>query len=325
MEIIKLSEYSKSNELYKMWNDEYGFIFPITKELFNKNVFEYGLAAIDNSFVAVIEEEALGFIIGKTWNEKIDLPSYDDLSWISLMYVKPSFRKRGIGSLLLEKVEEIFKKQNKKIINLGKDYYNFFPGLPVELKIHRAWFEKRGYHIGYDTNDLIKKVESNTKKEVLKPFKDNKNYIIRRATKNDFEGIDKLIKDNWPGRWYMEFVDYVSNGGTGHEYMICINESGIVCGFCKVCDINTNIMLNGYSMNFYDLFKHLSGIGPLGVDINYRKLNIANNILKNIINELLENGTTEIIIDWTNLMHIYQKYGFEIWKSYTYTYKELNK
>ena len=78
-------------------------------------------------------------------------------------------------------------------------------------------------------------------------------------------------------------------------------------------------------MNYYNRFESLSGIGPLGVDKNFRKLNIANNILKTIINELLVDGTTDIIIDWTNLMHIYQKYGFEIWKSYTYIYKELEK
>ena len=325
MKIIKLSEYQESNKLYEMWNEEFGFIFPITFDLFNKNVFEYGASCTENSFVAILDDVPIGFIIGKTWSEKIDLPSYEELSWISLIYVKPGYRRQGIGNLLLEKVEEIFKKQNKQNIYLGKDYYNFFPGLPVELKIYRSWFEKRGYTIGYDTNDLIKKVTIKTKKEILKPFKDNKTYTIRRATQNDFPGIKKLIKDNWPGRWYMEFIDYVTNGGTGYEYMICINEDGMVCGFCKVCGKDTPIILNGYSMNFYDRFEYLSGIGPLGVDINYRKLNIANNILKTIINELLVNGTTHIIIDWTNLMHIYQKYGFEIWKSYTYIYKELKK
>ena len=82
-------------------------------------------------------------------------------------------------------------------------------------------------------------------------------------------------------------------------------------------------MLNGYSMNFYARFESLAGIGPLGVDSNHRKLNIANNILKTIINELIDLDTTDIIIDWTNLMHIYQKYGFETWKAYTYVYKEL--
>lgn len=325
MEIIKLLEFKDYEKLYKMWNDEFGFIFPITKELFNKNVFEYGNCAIDNSFVAVEDTEAVGFVIGKTWLEKYYVEAYLEMGWISLIYVKPSFRNQGIGTALLNKVEEIFINENKKSISLGRDYYNFFPGLPNELKYYRTWFEKKGYIANYDTNDLIKRNTITTKKEILKPYKDNKPYIIRRATVDDFEGIDNLIKKNWPGRWYMEYLDYVAHGGTGYEYMICLTEENKVCGFCKVCDIYTPLELCGYSMNFYDRFDYLGGIGPLGVDSNYRKLNIANNLLKTIINELLEKEVSEIIIDWTNLMHIYQKYGFEIWKSYTYIQKELRK
>lgn len=325
MNIINLTDYKTPDELYKMWNEEFGFIFPITKELFQKNVFDYGECAINNSFVAIENDIAVGFVIGKTWPNKYEVAGYNDIGWISLIYVKPEFRKRGIGSSLLEKIEKIFIEQKKTIINIGKDYYNFFPGVPVEMKIHRSFFSNRGYNLNYDTNDLIKKITNKTKKEVLKAYKDGKSYIVRRATKEDFSKIDHLIKKNWPGRWYMEFLDYVDNGGTGKEYMICIDENDYVCGFCKICDINTPLILSGYSMNYYDRFDHLGGIGPLGVDIEYRKRNIANNILKTIINELIESGATEIIIDWTNLMHIYQKYGFEIWKSYTYTYKELKK
>ena len=325
MEIIKLGEFKEYEKLYEMWNDEFGFIFPITQELFDKNVFGYGHNAVDNSFVSIVDNQPVGFIIGKTWLDEYSVESYLDMSWISLIYVKPSFRNQGIGSALLNKVEEIFINENKKSICIGRDYRNFFPGLPNELKYYRDWFSKKGYSIGYDTNDLIKKNTINTKKEVLKPYKDNKQYIIRRATINDFDKIDTLIKTNWPGRWHMEFLDYVACGGTGHEYMICIDENDKVCGFCKACDVYTPIELCGYSMNYYDRFDYLGGIGPLGVDSNYRKLNIANNLLKTIINELLEKEVSEIIIDWTNLMHIYQKYGFEIWKSYSYIQKELRK
>jgi ribosomal protein S18 acetylase RimI-like enzyme len=323
MEIIKLIDYNKPEKLYNLCNEEFGFIFPITEELFQKNVYNYGKCALNYSFVAIEKEEVLGFIIGKVWDDKYEVKGYESIGWISLLYVKPSVRRQGIGTLLTEKIEKIFKEENKAIIYLGKDYCNFFPGLPVELKIHRSFFEKRGYTLNYDTNDLIKKVTEKTPLEILKPYKDGKNYLIRRANVNDFPMIDNLLKKNWPGRWHMEFLDYVNNGGNGNEYMICIDENNVVCGFCKVCDITTPLILSGYSMNFYDRFEFLGGIGPLGVDIEYRKRNIANNILKTIINELINKKVSEIIIDWTNLMHIYQKYGFEIWKSYTYVYKEI--
>ena len=325
MEIIKLKEFKELNKLYGMWNEEFGFIFPITEELFNKNVIEYGDNIFDESFVALVDNEAVGFIIGKTWSKDIVVPTYDKTGWVSLIYVKPKFRKQGIGSKLLEKVEEIFESKNLESIFLGKDYYNFFPGLPVDLKYFRPWFEKRGFVGPYDTNDLIKKVSISTKKEVLAPFKDGKNYTIRRANLDDYENLGNLIKKNWPGRWYLEFLDYFQHGGTGYEYTVCLDENGIICGFCKVCDYDTPLVLAGYSLNFHGRFERIGGIGPLGVDVDYRRRNIANNILKQIVNELIDRNTTDIIIDWTNLMHIYRSYGFEIWKSYTYYEKKIKK
>ncbi|MBQ8292883.1 MAG: GNAT family N-acetyltransferase [Bacilli bacterium] len=323
MNIVKLRDFKEYNLLYEMWNKELGFIFPITKKLFEKNVFSYGDKVLDSSFVCLINNQPVGFIIGKIWEKDYDLPTYEKSGWISLIYVMPGFRNQGIGSKLLNLVEEIFEKQNKEVINLGRDYFNFFPGLPTDLKYYRDWFSKRGYTLGYDTNDLVKHVTVDTKKEMLKPFKDGKNYQIRRANINDLSKIDVLIKNNWPGRWHIEFLDYVEKGGTGYEYMICIDELENVVGFCKFCDYNTPTILTSYSLNFHGRFEKIGGIGPLGVDINYRRRNIANNILKSIINELIDKGVADIIIDWTNLMHIYRNYGFEIWKSYTYTQKEI--
>lgn len=325
MKIVKLKDFDKKYELCQMWNTELGFIFPITKELFDKNVYHFDNNVQNTSFVALIDNETVGFVIGKTWNSKYEVSNYDDFGWISLIYVKPNYRNIGVGSALLKKVEEIFVSTNKTTIHLGRDYCNFFPGLPTDLKLYRKWFEKRGYLTTYDTNDLIKFINVNTLKETLKPYKDHNNYIIRRATNNDLEKLGLLIKNNWQGRWYMEFLDYLDKGGTGYEYMICLDDLENVCGFCKVCDYTTPRALTSYSLNFYNRFDNLGGIGPLGVDINYRKRNIANNILKTIINELIDKNVKNIIIDWTNLMHIYRNYGFEIWKSYSYMSKDLKK
>lgn len=324
MNIVELKDFKEIDKLYNMWNNEFGFIFPISSELFNKNIYSYGKGVLESSFVALDNNEPIGFIIGKTWDNSLEIPNYNNLGWISLIYVKPEFRNQGIGSLLLNKVEEIFKKLKKLEINLGRDYFNFFPGLPTDLKYYRTWFEKRGYIGSYDTNDLIKNINLNTSKEILKPYKDNKQYTIRRANVNDLDKLSLLIKNNWPGRWHAELIDYINKGGTGYEYMICLNEEENVCGFCKVCDYETPTNLTSYSLNFKSRFEKIGGIGPLGVDINFRNLNIANNILKTIINELIDKNITNIIIDWTNLMHIYRKYGFEIWKSYTYMNKKIN-
>ena len=177
MEIIKLKEFKELNKLYGMWNEEFGFIFPITEELFNKNVVEYGDNIFDESFVALVDNEAVGFIIGKTWSKDIVVPTYDKTGWVSLIYVKPKFRKQGIGSKLLEKVEEIFESKNLESIFLGKDYYNFFPGLPVDLKYFRPWFEKRGFVVKgmFDSNPEL--VGKECRGAVVMPMEEMPDFI----------------------------------------------------------------------------------------------------------------------------------------------------
>ena len=84
----------------------------------DKNVIEYGGNIYDESFVAIVDNVPVGFIIGKTWHRELVVGNYDKAGWISLIYVKPKFRNMGIGSLLLNKVEEIFV--DKEMITLKK-------------------------------------------------------------------------------------------------------------------------------------------------------------------------------------------------------------
>ena len=99
MEIISLFEYSSYEELYKMWNSEYGNIFPITKSLFDRNTRN----AYDKaSFVALVDNIAVGFIIGKVWSDEYEIKGYEDCGWINLIYVLPQYRKLGIGTALLK-------------------------------------------------------------------------------------------------------------------------------------------------------------------------------------------------------------------------------
>ena len=37
---------------------------------------------------------------------------------------------------------------------------------------------------------------------------------------------------------------------------------------------------------------------------------------------LIKKNVTEIMLDWTGLMEIYDRFGFEVWKSYKYMYKQ---
>lgn len=314
MKLENLSTLNKNyDELYLMWNNEYGKIYPITKELFDLNMSNIYLPS---SYYAVEDDKIVGFIIGKIWNEEFRIPSYENTAWISLFYVLPKYRRLGIGSRLLEKSEEAFINVGKEVMYLGRDYHCYFPGLPIDLQVFRSFFLKNGFEYSYNTHDLIAKPDS------LLPIK-NTDFNFELSNPADKDKVLEFIKKNWPGRWYKEALDYYDAGGDGSKYMIGKTKDGDVIAFAKVCDEQTKENQISFSLTWRARFKSLGGIGPLGVDPAYRKMHLGYDLVASSYNSLFERGASEIIIDWTGLLEFYRKCGFEVWKIYFYFAKKL--
>lgn len=323
-EITDFKTYSKdlALKLYTLWNDEYEFIFPITSDLFLRNTYGTNGFLETNSYVALNGDEPVGFIISKVWGSYIHEEENKTLGWISLIFVKSAYRKRGIGSALLEKSESVFKEMGITTYFIGKDYQNFFPGLPKDLKANLGWFSKRGFEALYETNDLIN-LNLNRFNMSLKPYHDNREYDIHVATKDEFPQIRTFFANSFYGRWLLEFEDYVKNGGNGSEFIVCTNSLHEVVGFCRIGTNTTPITQIGFSLTWRARFLRLGGFGPLGVSKDYRHNNIAYNLLVTGLLTLKERGCDCAIIDWTNLLDFYRMFGFELWKSYTYLQKNL--
>lgn len=314
MEIINLNKYEKLNDLYRIWNAEYGNIYPITAELFNRNIENVYMKA---SYVAVDNGKLIGFVIGKIWHDSYEIKGYDDIGWISLIYVLPKYRKLGIGSNLLDLCIKAFQEYGVHIINLGKDYCNFFPGLPIDLVKYQGWFQKRGFEFTYQTHDLITRI-SNNKLRIV-----NENYRFTSAYGFNKDLVINFIKEYWPGRWTKEAIDYYDNGGNGNEYLICLNDKNEICAFAKVCYPTTSVKHMSNSHTWRARFDALGGIGPLGVAPSYRGQHLGCDIVAASVNCLVDARASEIIIDWTGLLDFYRKLGFEVWKSYSYLFKKI--
>ena len=314
MKIINLREYEKLEHIYQIWNAEYGNIFPISAELFNRNIENIYMKA---SYVAIDDEKLVGFVIGKVWHDLYEIKGYYEIGWISLIFVTPKYRKLGIGTELLNLSIDAMKEHGVKIINIGKDYNNFFPGLPVDLIKYQTWFQNRGFEFTYQTHDLISRNNKNKLKIV------NSNYKFISANKLNKDEVINFIKTNWPGRWTKEAIDYYNNGGTGNEYLICLNDKNEICAFSKVCYPTTFIKHISNSHTWRARFDALGGIGPLGVAPAYRGNHLGYDIVATAVNSLIDADVTEMIIDWTGLLDFYRKMGFEVWKSYSYLFKKI--
>jgi len=308
--MIKYIEISNDlDEVLKLWNEEVGFIYPIAKDIFAQNVVNYKQKKV---FGAYENDNMVGFIVGKSFLHP-DLESYHNQAFISLLYVKKAYRRRGIASKLLKLIEEEYK--DKDIINVGKDINNFFPGIPSDfIDVAESFFVNRGYSIGKYTHDLI---NCSCTKYKLK----NSDFSFQVCSLADKDDLVSFMSKEFPGRWYFEVKDYFSKGGSGKEYVIAKQNSRIVA-FTRLND--RTFKEYAYNTVWYPRFHNLFGVGPLGVAKDMRGKELGYDIVAFAINEAIDRGCKEIIIDWTSLMSFYQHFHFEIWKNYEYAKKEKN-
>lgn len=278
----------------------------------------------DGSILAFIGEKLVGFIIAKKYDNALTIPKYQNYGWISLIYVSFKYRKQGIGNYLLETAERNLISSGVKTIQVGSDLENFFPGIPCDFdNLSDVFFTKRGYTTSRYTHDLIKKI---TKDDLME---DDLELLLSSGIKINFryakiEDNDRVLcflEKCFFGRWYDEALNYFDDNDIVHEYLLALDGDRVV-GFLRVNFglINKVSYNNTWKYNFDN---DLVGIGPLGVDPEYRCFGIAKHLIKKSLSDSYKLGITNAMIDWTGLMHIYQKYGFQVWKCYLYTMKKI--
>lgn len=315
MKLTTINNISNKEIITTLWNQEFGKIHPISDELFKRNIKNIYEKA---SFVALENDEIVGFILTKIWDKNFQINAYIDVAWISLIYVMPKYRRQGIGARLLNDATKALQEIGKKILYIGRDIYNYFPGLPIDMNKNIDFFIKNGFEYSYQTHDLI------SRNDELLPIKNKIGYTFRLGTIEDKNELISFMNKNWPGRWTYETIDYFDNGGNGNEYLICLNSKNEICAFTKICYPDTDINLISNSVTWRARFKKLGGIGPLGVDPAYRGNHLGYDIVAWSVNKLIKQNVTEIIIDWTGLLEFYRQFGFEVWKSYSYLTKKIS-
>lgn len=94
-------------------------LYTIEKECFKEEAFtkEQILQMLDNyntvSLIARVNNEIAGFVIGMIYVERNTLHGH-----ILTIDVEPRFQRRGIGTLLMKEIEDIFRRKNTEFLHL---------------------------------------------------------------------------------------------------------------------------------------------------------------------------------------------------------------
>ena len=291
----------------KLWNNEMGYVYPISFNAFNQNIIDY---TDKDMMLCFDDDKVVGFILIKRFDD-VTYVDYTNNLYISLFYVSKKYRKQGIGTKLFDFAEEI--KGTRDLI-IGKDINNFFPGVPTDFdNLTDVWLEKRGFVGKRYTHDLI--TANPTLYEIQN--KDIEYMYCDDSLKDEL--IEMIKRNNWM-RWAVEAELYFKTKKKEDENAYIVGRyKGKIVSFSRVNMYDMNLV--AYNVMWKERFECLGGFGPLGVDREFRNKKIGKDMITISLTKLIEKGAKTLILDWTGLMELYSKYNFEVWKSYKYMSK----
>ena len=171
LQYVNIKKFRHLNSLINLWNGEYRKLFPIRKSLYKKLILEDPNLNKDASFVALYDNEPVGFIFIKTWKTDSGLLNESEYAHISLMFVKKEMRNMGIGSDMLKlAISELRKYHNIAILGFGregKSTYHFLKTYTnpsfiaindsVEIETEEKFYLKQEYIKDISSFDIIMK------------------------------------------------------------------------------------------------------------------------------------------------------------------------
>lgn len=264
---------------------------------------------------AQVDGAPVGFVLASVLGKGAEGQGAPD-GWVDALAVAREWRRRGIGQALLEWAEEWLRAQGCAHARLGASLRWFAPGLPIELD--DSFFRTRGFvpradaseewDLGQDLSDYqsptLRKVEAN----------------IRPATKSDIRALRTFLAREFPGRWHYEFEQHLNDGGDVAENILLESERGVdAC-----CRVTFEDSVRRAERYYPTPLPHPWGqVGTIGVSGDSQNEGFGSALLDGALKHLKVRGVRGCIVDWTDLIAYYERFGFRKHRAYRMLSKEL--
>ena len=241
--------------------------------------------------------------------------------WIDAIAVAPAVQRQGLGSRLLAAAESWLREHSRTSFSVGSSLRTFAPGVPVELG-SAPFFLRQGYtdtdaagnpQLAYDVAaDLSDYRPPADLREVR--------GAARPAQRGQEELLYGFLRQEFPGRWYYEAKLLLEHdAGRISDYMLLWTEDGVQ-GACLLTFPDSARPIERYYP--YSLPKPWGQAGSIGVSASLRGQGFGMHLLDASLRRLHDNGINGCVIDWTNLLHFYGRFGFEPLRSYALLVKD---
>jgi len=294
----------------RIWNAASHPDYPINERFLGYNVIPATGETIEGR-VAICNDALVGFVLACAVQDGA-------LGWVSAIAVHPSVQRQGVGSELLTRAESWLKERGCKRIRIGGNLRPFLPGLPYAMRNNVKFFEKQGYQAStsqpyeYDIARSLKDYQS----IYLKPAHADLNPM----NAGDEHLLLDFLHREYPGRWEFEAQEFVKNGGRASDYLL-LRVNGEVQGFCRLTLSDSERPIE----RFYPqrLPKPWGQYGPLGLSKAVRGQGLGGYLIDAAAIHMQSLGVDGCVIDWTSLVELYGKFGFNIYNQYMSLFKMI--
>lgn len=259
-------------------------------------------------WLARVDGRAVGFALASALP---DLPAFHppEEGWLEALAVDARFHRRGIHRALLLRAENWLRRQGVRVIHLGGGMRPFFPGLPAELNSER-FFLQHGYRPEAEVPTVWDMARDLGDGLGLAPLN---SPALRPATPADMPALLTFFAESFPGRWQYEALEYLRGGGPLGDFMI-LRLGERVEGFCWMTTSASVRPLERFYLQ--RLPRPWGQLGPLGISPRLRGQGWGGWIVQAGIEHLQAAGVRGCVIDWTELVDFYRRFGFKPYREY---------
>lgn len=260
--------------------------------------------------IAITEgEEVIGFILMK----KSPADLYSGPSIFRCHVCAVCFQDLETGCQLFEEIKEALI--GKEVV-FGQDHGHIFPGAPDDWPELSYVLEASGFT---QQDRVSVDVEANLQEREWSKWMAPlimSDWRVRRATPADEKQMFHFMHTSFPGRWEYDVFQKCSRKRE-HEDILILTNGTAVEGFAYTQSFRTTKSLPiAGGVWHHSLGEKWGSLGPIGVGESVRGQKLGGALLAASLIELKKSGVEQCIIDWTNLIDFYAKFGFKPTRNY---------
>ncbi len=326
MPLLPLDSTSSSHisALVDIWNAACGADLAINSRFARYNT-QPATGAIQAGQLAQQGDKLIGFVLASALpNDPLTSPP--EIGWIDAIAVQPEFQGQGIGSELLNWAEGWLAAQGCTAARLGGSLRPFVPGFPVELG-SVAFFKTRGYveranaPVVWDVAcDLGKNGDPTPSLPLPRGGRGRGVHSVHAAQPSDQDALLDFLRREFPGRWRFSFEEFLRLQGRLSDCIVLVTDRGID-GFARLTFEDSERPIERFYM--HRLPRPWGQIGPIGISADHRGRGYGALLLEAGLREMKSRGVRGCVIDWTDSVDFYSKFGFQTYRQYAVFAKSL--